>query len=230
MPYTLSKKKEEVPKTSREQQDIESDSEDEGSSASFFSFGDANEKKQEKTPSKEIYDTSKNVNHKFVNARPETFSMQKEPERIVKNPPKQIQSSPEVSKKESAFTKDVKISTVEVSETTSRNKLPDENVAESYGTFVTGPYGTNFSQNYHQSSDIASDSVTGPYGTYSDSYDSTYSGMHSRAYDMASGDRYGSYSTVTDYNQGYTPNEYGSKAYLNPDPNIQYNNYVSGSF
>ena len=232
VPYTLSKKKEEDRKDRKpEGKGDESGSDDEESSSGFFSFGETSQKDLNDSA---LISLESNRTLNAARKKDELLSKAKigkvdrEPATQIdnvpescKNPPMEQDGSVNKNYKNSIISRTAR--TFEPTNERERDKTSANSGAVTNVSPVTGPYGTSTSQIHSQSSAFPNDNVTGPYESQSNPYIGTHSdtqgGFYSGSYDP--------YSGTNSFDQANVVDQFGSKAYLNPEPNNQYNPYAN---
>ena len=230
VPYTLNKKKNETAKTDVKlaEKENESDSDDEGSSNSFFSFGENMDKSKEGLISS--------------NESPISSRSAEDVDCKTDKVPIQIVSAPAVKNSEGT--------TSHKNDTSPRlssidNPPKERKAEEDFSTALTGPYKSASTSTYDayqsglygQSAEASSQPVADSYTTYNDNYSASYSGNHAGVYNGGTTatyssaqyqDAYGSYWGSGNYYQGHMATQhghYGQRSYLNPEPDSQHNQF-----
>ena len=256
VPYTLNKKKDQAAKNAKKPTDkgSDTDSDDEGSSDNFFSFGSNTRNSKEDIKSSaeasvnskddELYKNeifvfnSKNNNNQTVSAPIVERNIMEISKTITKDNKRNkedvkgaIALGVKVTESSKMFSMDGQ----------SKEIKPEWNeftsVTGPYECSVTGPYGPNNPGLYNQSAEAGNDSMTYPYKTYnSDTYSGTISGKYGGISSSDSSTGYSGtfHSAYTSnwgngsYDQGNVMNNYrihGQKTYLNPEPDSQHNQF-----
>ena len=252
VPYTLSKKKDVNAKSDSKliEKGNNSDSDDEGPSKSFFSFGESvkNPKEDfdhpnkasfisrntEGTKEKTFLATSENNIGEALSS-PTVDDSKKEINKVMlQSQEKSIDNTNDASFSIVKTAVSQHVSAIDIKKMTVGNISCD--VTGPYESSITGPYKVNHPGLYTQPTGRIDDQITGPYKAYSGSHGGTYSGEYGRVYNEGNSAAYngtyhgtsGSHWGNSGYHQANTMDQYGHygpKAYLNPEPDNQHSQF-----